>query len=178
MQVTVKFGEKSNCASIAINQQETYKTIENNGFLVQKIELQRLADNKPILQAYCRMLPPKFKIIMKDGMEFPFKMDGVQALKYSCDKNGILYEVYQHKDRKHSIFKNDIQIAYFDKDEYAKFGADRYILIADEHSDIELYLGFLLILHMIHGSDKKSISSKDIGNVWEKRAFDVNWKPK
>ncbi len=178
MEATIQFKEKTNNAIIMFSDQDAYFTEGNSRFLLEKISLIRSTDKKPILESYCRMFPPKLKIILADGLELPFKMDGAQALKYSCEKNGNLYEVYQHKDRKHSIFKNNVQIAYFDKSEYAKFGADQYSLIADNGSDIELFLGFLLILHVVHGSSKTAIKSKDIGNVWEKRAFDINWKPK
>jgi hypothetical protein len=178
MEAIITFKEKTNNSIIEINGQEKYISIGNNGLFIQKIALQRSSDSKMILEAYFRILPPKFKVIMADGNEFHFKMENMQALKYLCEKNGTLYEIYQHKDRKHSIFRNDTQVAYFDKAEFAKFGADKYTLIADEHSDIELFLGFIMILHIIHGSNKQSVYSKDKGNVWEKRAFDISWNPK
>jgi hypothetical protein len=178
MEATIEFKKKVNEATIQINGQEQYVTVDKKGFFVQKIALHRCQDNKHILDGYCRMLPPKFAVIMADGAEYRLRMDGVQALRYFCEKGGNNYEIYQHKDRKYSIYKNGNQTAYWDKAEVAVFGADKYSLIADSHSDIELFLGMLLTFHIVDGSSKQSVYSKDRGNIWEKRAFDTNWKPK
>jgi hypothetical protein len=177
MQLHIQFQQKSNNATININDEQVYYTSDNKGFFVQKIALFASSDKQKILEGFCRMLPPKFKIILSDKTELAFKPDGLQALNYYCKTQGNRYDIYQHKDRKHSIFLNEKQIAYFDKGEISSFGADSYILTANNDTDKELLLGFLLVLHIINGSSKQSIYSKDIGNIWEKRAFDPSWTP-
>jgi hypothetical protein len=177
MEVHIQFQEKSNNSRITINDLDVYYTAENKGFFVQKITLLRSSDKQMILEGYCRMLPPKFKIILSDKTDLALKPDGLQALRFICQKGADKYDIYQHKDRKYSIFLNDKQVAFFDKAEISSFGADNYTLIADNDVDIELLLGYLLVLHIINGSSKQSIYSKDIGNVWEKKPFDSNWIP-
>jgi hypothetical protein len=178
MEVLIQFQQKSNNSNISINDREIYYTTDNKGFFVQKISLCRSSDKQMVLEGYCRLLPPKFKIILSDTTDLAFKPDGMQALNYICRKDSNQYAIFQHKDRKHSIFCNEKQIAYFDKTEISTFGADSYTLIADHDADIELLLGFLIVLHIINGSSKQNMYTKDIGNIWEKRPFDSTWKPK
>jgi hypothetical protein len=178
MNLRIKFTEKQNNATVEITGNQFYYATETKGFFVKKIALFRSSDKQLILECSVKAIPPRFKIIFPDKTETLFKPETLQALNYIFIKDGTRYDVYQHKDRKHSVFCNNVQIAYFDKDEISKFGADSYTIEADNDADKEILLGFLLILHLLNGSDKRAIYSKDIGNIWEKKAFDPTWTPK
>ena len=182
MEAQLYFQEYSykNVSKIHVNNEEVYYTTGKTRLIFSnEISLFNIKDNSKKLTSKLKFgFPPKLRIEMQDGIIYDLKMVGLQALQYTCAVGANKYEIFQHKDRKHSILKNGLMVAYIDKKEFAKFGNDQYTIIADDDSDIELFIAFALMLHLFHGSQKDQIASLDKGNYWEKRAFDTSWQPK
>ena len=63
-----------------------------------------------------------------------------------CRVGPDLYLIYGHRGRKYSIFKNDIQGAWWDRKAVTWFAGDNYKIIADKDCDIDLIISFCLIV--------------------------------
>ena len=98
---------------------------------------------------------------------------------FCCRVGHDLYEVFAHKGRKHSVYKNDTQIAWWDKQAVSWFNGDNYKITADNGSDYELIISFCLIIDSFFSSGgKKSAVNIDIGRLWlQAKEFDTAWKP-
>jgi hypothetical protein len=177
MEAQIIFPENSSSATIQVNGEEQYYTMGKDQIFKQILSLYSKTDKRLVLTSQFTAIPFRVKIIFEGGQEVRVKPKDAQALVYTCQYGKDMYEIYQHKDRKHSVYKNERMMAYFDKSEFAQHGNDSYYLLADDGSDIELLLGFTLALHFFHKSGSKFENSRDLGNIWEKRPFNQIWKP-
>jgi len=97
-----------------------------------------------------------------------------------CYSEGDKYNLFMNKGRKYSIYKNDIQVAWWDKNKTSYFGANHYLITTDADAQIELIISFCLIVDNF-SKDKGGggIIATDFGHFGdESRPFDPNWKPK
>lgn len=177
MKAAILFEEKTLNAKVFIHACEVFYALGKLGILSKKITLFRSTDQVEVLESSSTLIPPRLKIKISKYDDIRLCIKGGSNPYYSCSIGADQYEVIPHIGRKHSIFKNQKQIAFFDKTEWANWGADKYIIVADDNCAIELLIGFLLCLHIIDGSNKSSIVSGDIGNHWENKAFDTSWVP-
>jgi hypothetical protein len=94
--------------------------------------------------------------------------------------NGDTYDIYGHKGRKFSIYKNNVQIAWWDKNLMALFAGDQYKIIADSDCDKELIVTFCIIIDQFKDDGSKGELNLDFGNVIvpEVKPFDPTWRPK
>jgi hypothetical protein len=111
--------------------------------------------------------------IHRDNEVFNLRLKKAWKTQYNCQVGRDLYEIYAHRGRKYSVFKNDIQIAWWDSDLVIVFGS-RYKIIADKDSDYELLIAFCIGLEGGGGG-----SSMDVGNIGgQGKIFDPHWQPK
>lgn len=91
-----------------------------------------------------------------------------------------LYEIFGHKGRKFSVYKNDKQVAWWDKDAVTWFNGDNYKIIADKDSDYELIISFCLIIdHTSSNNNDGNTMTVDFGNIGSTvKQFDPAWQPK
>lgn len=91
-----------------------------------------------------------------------------------------IFDIYGHRERKYSIFKNGVQIAWWDKNKVVQNGVNEYTMIADNDSSYDLLIAFCLITNMSQGMSDSTVSTTyDMGNVGgEVQPFNVSWKPK
>jgi hypothetical protein len=88
------------------------------------------------------------------------------------------YDLYGHRGRKYSIYKNDIQVAWWDKNAVSWFSGDNYKITADKDCDVALIIFFCLIIDNF-SYHKKSIFNYSFGNIgFQAKMFDPAWQPK
>ncbi len=96
-----------------------------------------------------------------------------------CVANQHTYDVYGHKGRKYSIFKNDSQVAFFEKSPMSFFEGDTYKLVADDDCELPLLICLVIIHDLKSGNNSGNILTFDFGNVANgSKVFDRNWRPK
>ena len=99
---------------------------------------------------------------------------------YQCQDGQDTYEIFGHRGRKFSIYKNDVQVAWWNKESVTWFSGDNYKIIADKDSKIELLISFCLITDNQSSQNKEGNAvSIDFGNFGpQAKAFNPNWTPK
>ncbi len=122
----------------------------------------------------------RYKVALHDGGVLDFITVSVWRMHHQCRDGEDLYDIYAHKGRKHSVYKNDVQVAWWDKDMVSLFDGDNFRIIADDDCNYELIMGFCLMLDNHNSSnDSTATITFDFGNIGaEARAFDPSWRPK
>jgi len=116
----------------------------------------------------------------RDNNILPFTTKSYWKLHYQCQCGTTHYDIYGHRGLKYSIYKNDIQIAWWGKKAVTWFAGDNYKIIADKDCDIELIVSFCLIIDNFSSNDEKGDTVKyDLGNIgFQAKKFDYNWVQK
>lgn len=92
---------------------------------------------------------------------------------YFCNDK---YEIVEHIGLKSSIFKNNIQIGYFEKKSTSLFNGYVIKLIINNNENIALICSFVLAIGCSFDNDG-SLITFDLGNIFgEAKKFDKNWK--
>ena len=125
-------------------------------------------------------LKAKYIISGIDNSNWTFKTKQLWKMHYDCQVGSDKYDLYGHKGRKVSIFKNDKQVAFFDKSAVSWFEGDNYKIIADDDCHPTLLTSFVLIWDNFFSNDREdSTVTYDLGNIGpQARTFDKNWIPK
>jgi uncharacterized protein YxjI len=122
----------------------------------------------------------KYDLLKPDGSVFNYRSVSVWRITYQCQVGNDLYDIYGHRGRKHSVFKNGVQIAWWDKKAVTWFDGDNYSITADDNADKELLICFCLLMDNYASKDKdKSTVNISLGNLGiGARKFDNNWQPR
>lgn len=121
---------------------------------------------------------PQFDIFTWDYGTLNFITISFWKNHYQCKCQEDVYDIYGHKGRKYSIFKNNIQIAYFSKEMVSFFAGDAYTIIANNDAHAELLISFCLIIDNFGNKNNNAAITIDFGNLgWFSRKFNYNWKP-
>jgi uncharacterized protein YxjI len=109
-----------------------------------------------------------------------FRTVSIWKNHFSCQLGNDLYEIYGHRGRKYSIYKNNNQVGWWDKSAVSWFNGDNYCIIADSDADIPLLISFCLIIDSQKSNDKDMQTvTYDFGNIGpQAKQFDASWKPK
>jgi uncharacterized protein YxjI len=119
-----------------------------------------------------------FDLISWDNNVLEFRTKSFWKNHYLCQVGQDLFEIYGHRGRKYSVYKNDKQVAWWDKEAVAWFNGDNYKIIADKDCDHELIISFCLIIDNTQSNDGNTLTI-DIGNIGpQAKKFDTNWQPK
>lgn len=123
---------------------------------------------------------PKYEVTLWDGGIIEFGTVSLWKSHYQCQDGADLYEIFGHKGRKHSVYKNDVQIAWWDKEMVSWFEGDNYKIVADDDSNHELIIGFCLMLDSQFSNNKNGNTvTIDFGNIGpQAKEFDYAWRPK
>jgi uncharacterized protein YxjI len=111
---------------------------------------------------------------------FYFRTKSFWKLHYQCQCGADKYDVYGHRGRKYSIYKNDIQVAWWDQKAVTFFAGDNYKIIADKDCDVDLIISFCLIVDNFSNNNRNgNIVTFDVGNIGvQEKKFDTSWQPK
>ena len=115
-----------------------------------------------------------------DHHTYKFRTVSFWKLHYECGVGADRYEIYGHRGRKYSVYQNEVQVAWWNKDAVAWFKGDNYRIITDDDANIELLICFCLI---IDNSDSKNNDGNtvtfDLGNIGpQAKKFNPDWAPK
>jgi len=121
----------------------------------------------------------KYDIKRWDNDPIEFRTKSFWKTYYQSECGIDTYDIYGHRKRKYSIYKNNRQIAWWDKDVVSEFKGDNYRIIADKKADYNLLISFCLIINDYTSQRvDENYSSFNIGNIGpEEKKFDKNWTP-
>ena len=125
------------------------------------------------------LFKPKYEIELWDKNVVQYTTKSFWKNHFQCQAFGGLYEIFGHKGLRYSIFKDNKQIAWWDKKPVSWFDGDNYKITADDDCEVDLLIGFCLI-HDNTSSTKNnnSVLTFDFGNIGpEARKFDEDWRP-
>ena len=98
---------------------------------------------------------------------------------YQCTDSLNVYDIYANTGLRFSIFKNDVQIAWFSKNSVAVFAGDEYVMSADHNCDVELLSAFCITIDHHLFRRNRGMVNFDFGRPgMVKRQFDESWQPK
>jgi uncharacterized protein YxjI len=122
----------------------------------------------------------KYNITLNDNNVLEFRTKSFWKNHFQCQYGLNLFDIYGHKGRKVSVFKNDKQVAWWNKQKVTWFEGDNYKIIADTNSDNEIIIAFCLIIDNYNSNDKGGNTiTIDFGSIGpQARAFDATWLPK
>ena len=73
----------------------------------------------------------KYDITRWDNNILQFRTKSFWKLHYYCDCGSDHYDIYGHRGRKYSIYKNGTQVGWWEKAGVSWFSGDNYKIIAD-----------------------------------------------
>jgi len=122
----------------------------------------------------------KYDITQWDNDVFEFRTNSFWKLHYRCQVGNDVYDIYGHRSIKYTIYKNNIQIAWWDKKAVSWFAGDNYKIIADKDCNFNLLISFCLIIDNFSSDDNDGNALNiDLGSFgFQAKKFDLNWKPK
>lgn len=121
---------------------------------------------------------PRYEIRM-GGDAFNFNTVSFLKHHYQCDIGKDHYDIYGHRGRKFSIFRNDRQVAWWDKAAISWFAGDNYRIVCDDDANVEVLIAFCLIIDNFRSDehDGKALNY-DVGNLgFQAKKFDPAWQP-
>ena len=119
-----------------------------------------------------------FDLTRANGDLFELRTESFWRRHYSCQAGASRYDIYGHRGRKFSILKNDVQVAYWQKDLVAVFSGDNYLLVADDDSDADLLMAFCLAIDSYRSRRNRGAIELDFHIGPQARKFDQEWRPK
>lgn len=98
---------------------------------------------------------------------------------HQCKAGNNVFDIYGHRGRKYSIYKNGEQVAYFQKEAVTFFEGDNYMLVANDEADHFLLTCMVLTVDNYRSNNKNdSAINIDFGHLFQARKFDDSWTPK
>ncbi len=179
-QRAISIGDKY---TIFINGSEEYFASVAIFTLLAEITLSRGKGKDSLLMIKKRLAFFKARYDIKIGGTETLEFITTSILKkqYRCIQGFDTYDIYANRGRKYSIYKNDIQIAWFEDAAVTWFNGDNYSMQADDDINKELLIAFCLIIDNYANNDRgKSALNINIGNlgVFGAKKFDKDWQPK
>ena len=120
-----------------------------------------------------------YDLIRYDGNVFTLKTVSAWKLHYQCQYENNLYDIYGHRGRKYSVYKDNVQVAWWDKEAVTWFEGDNYSINANNDIDRDLIISFCLLMDNDTSKEHNGNTvTFDFGNLgFQSKAFDVNWQP-
>ncbi|MGV3539239.1 MAG: hypothetical protein ACO1OQ_05480, partial [Rufibacter sp.] len=167
---------------IYLNGQEAYNATSSLFKWMAQVQVFKVGSDFPAvsIRQQWAWFKAKYNIKFEGGTQAAFTTVSFWKNHYQCYVGGSRYEVFGHRGRKYSVYKDGRQIAWWDKAAVSWFNGDNYHLLADDRADHELLIAFCLILDH-HTSNRKGDSgiTVDFGNFGpQAKAFDPAWRPK
>jgi len=151
--------------------------------LLAEIKLFKVDNPQPVITINKRLfwIKPKYNITTWDSSVYQFRTISFWKMYCQCQCGPATYDIYGHRGRKYSIFKNNKQVAWLTKKSVTWFNGDNYTIVADNNADAGMLTSFCLIIDNWANSDgkNKGAINIDFGNLglWAKK-FDNTWQPK
>jgi len=122
----------------------------------------------------------KYDITRRDNNILEFRTKSYWKNYYQCQVGADVYDIYGHRGRKYSIYKNYNQVAWWDKKPVSWFAGDNYKIIADKDCDPELIISFCLTVDNFSSDDHDGNTvTFNLGNIGPQvKKFDTTWQAK
>lgn len=159
-----------------VNQQLAYRSSKETPSLRYKVSVYAGNDSSPkmVIKQKSSMLSVSFEITRADNTAILFKVVSAIRHHFRCKPGNDTYDIYGHKIETCSVYKNDIQIAWWD----LQYSNDAKI-VADNNSDQELLIAFYILTNKLIQvrNNGQGIFERMATNISESRPFDANWHP-
>jgi uncharacterized protein YxjI len=137
--------------------------------------------DKPVMNIKKRFafFVAKYNITNTDQNKFEFRTSSFWKGHYECQHSSDIYDIYAHRGRKYSVYKNNLQVAWWTKKAVTWFNGDNYKIISNNSCDKNLLITFCLIIDNYTSNDKnKRTVNFNIGRIGpQAKKFDPDWLP-
>jgi len=171
---------------IFVDGKQTYTASTKLFRLLSEIHLLEIGSNNPkyVIKKRWTLFKPAFDLRWNNNV-FEFRTKNFWKHHYYCKVGQDYYEIFGHRGRKYSIYKNNVQIAYWDKEAITLYKGDTYKIIADDDCNCELLISFCLIIDNKSSNNENNHNDAlfsttiDFGNIGlQSKKFDPLWLPK
>ncbi|MBI1304987.1 MAG: hypothetical protein GC181_00065 [Bacteroidetes bacterium] len=122
---------------------------------------------------------PKYDLFDSNGTAYELTTVSFWKGHYSITYKNDVYDLYRHRGRKASIYKNGRQIAWWDKKAVSWFKGDNYTITANANCDKAFVSALCLVVDNFSSSKDRGGVNIDPGHIGpQAKEFDVNWKPR
>jgi len=178
-QKKISIGDKY---QVFIDGEQKYNASSELFKLLSVINLYKKGEEKERLTIRKRWswFKPKYDIQSVDGRTAELRAYSVWKMHYQCTFGPDIYNIYGHRGRKHSVYKNETQVAWWEKAAVSWFDGDNYSIIADNDCNVEFIIALCLIIdnHKSENHDSKGVNI-DFGNIGgEVKKFNSDWRPR
>jgi hypothetical protein len=182
MQINIKQHKISigNTYDITVNNVPSFKAESKIFRIMAEININDITanDNDATIKRLFKPFMVKYNIQSKKFGELLFDTVSFWKNHYFCVVGMDKYEVFEHRGRKVSIFKNDVQIAAFKRKAISVAMGDDYTVNANDDADANLLVCFCIICDNFNDAGKdKGIVNLNLGNLFQARKFDESWEP-
>jgi uncharacterized protein YxjI len=178
-QKKISIGDKY---QIFIDGQQTHFASRKLWRLMPEINLFKIGDDSPRMTINKRLswFRAKYDITRSDSKILKFRTKSFWKHYYQCQSGSDNYDIYGHRGRKYSIYKNDVQVGWWDKKAVTWFAGDNYKITADKDCDVDLIISFCLVVDNFSSDDHDGNTvTFNVGNIgFQAKKFDENWLPK
>jgi uncharacterized protein YxjI len=165
---------------IFVNEDEQFSATKKFFTYLDEIELFDATGKRPryTIKQKWTWFKTSYDLTRHDNITLQFRTVKYWRRHYQCILGTDSYDIYGHNGRKYSIYKNNSQIAWWDKESVAWFNGDNYKLVANNNVDIELLICFCLIMdNKTSQNNKGNTVTIDFGHIGpQAKKFDSNWK--
>ncbi|MDP4151038.1 MAG: hypothetical protein Q8932_12025 [Bacteroidota bacterium] len=176
-QQKISLGERYD---VFIDGQASYRASSSLFRILRVINLYTVDGDQPLLTIKRRwsFIIKKYDIVRK-GELYRFRVVKFWRRHLQCAVGKDLYDIYGHRSRKFSVYKNDVQVAWWEESRVTWFKGDNYAMLADNDGDREMLIAFCLIIDDSHSRKKHGAVNIHLGYIGpEDRPFNPSWTPK
>ena len=120
----------------------------------------------------------KYDLTRWDNNLIEFRTRSAWRNHFQCQAGNQFYELFGHKGRKYSIFRNDVQVGWWTKNAVTYFDGDQYTITCDNDADVDMMISLCLIIDNAKAPGGNNVINVDLGNLLQARKFDEGWQPK
>jgi uncharacterized protein YxjI len=134
---------------------------------------------KAKINKHFHLFKANYEITFSDGTICFFQTVSYLRSHYNCQIATDIYDIYGHRGRKYSIYRNDQQIAWWEKEMITLLEGDEYKITANEDCNAELLICFCLIIdNYANGNHGENVLTINWGYLGlQARKFDKTWRP-
>ncbi len=177
-QKKISIGDKY---QVFVDGQQTHRASAKIFRIFAEINLFETTNDFPVMTIKRKFsfFKARFDITRKNGGLVALRTISFWRSHFQCNNGPDLYDIYGHRGRKYSVYKNDRQIAWWDKQAVSWFNGDNYKIIANKNCDKELVISLCLAIDNYASNDnEKKALNFDIGKIGpQARKFDPSWQP-
>ncbi|TNE80602.1 MAG: hypothetical protein EP332_07125 [Bacteroidetes bacterium] len=121
-----------------------------------------------------------YDILWMNGEKAEFRTKSIWDGSYTCVFKQDLYDIIRHSNgRLYSVFKNNQQIAWWDKNKFVWLDGDVYKVTCNSDVNVELLASLCLIVDDITTANRKDglFSAQFNNHAFEDREFNERWRP-